>query len=98
MNSYECLIIFMQKIESMTANYYFHKFYDVINADVAYLVSKECVYNRGTVLQKHFTTSQVENIFGQKIEGGGSPTPPPLLSPSPLDRLSGADSVTMEIK
>ena len=42
MNNYKYLIIFVQKIENLTANSIFHQLYDdVINDDVTQLVSKD---------------------------------------------------------
>ena len=48
MNNYKYLIIFVQKIESLTANSIFHQLVWFHSITV-----KVCLHYRGTVVQKH---------------------------------------------
>ena len=65
MNKYQFLIIFIQTIESLTANFIFRHFYDdVISADVTLISVKGIVQCRGIVVQKRFAIGQEIKILG----------------------------------
>ena len=76
MNNYKYLIIFVQKIESLTANSIFYQLVWWRHS----ISVKRCLHYRGTVVQKHLQIGRGVEILDQKNRGGGGGgqrTPPP---------------------
>ena len=78
MNNYKYLIIFVQKIESLTANSIFHQLVWWRHQWWRHPISvKRCLHYRGTVGQKHLAIGRGVKILDQKYRGGGVNEHPP---------------------
>ena len=87
MNNYKYLIIFVQKIESLTANSIFHQLVWWCHQWWHHSISvKRCLHYRGTVVQKHLAIGRGVKILDQKNWGGVQRTPPASLRVNQIEK------------
>ena len=72
MNNYMYLIVFVQNIESLTANSIFRRLVWWRHS----ISVKRCLHYRVTIVQKHLAIGRGVKILDQKTEGGGVSTNP----------------------